>query len=132
MRVSQKITRKAKALVALSLNEEKEVDEVRVQAILKTLLTSSASSFYTRSLLKTYEHLIKAALHQTHGVLEYAGGISADEIENLSEKLKKLMGRKIKLASSENLGLIAGIRLSFADYVWENSVAHSLSFLNKI
>lgn len=132
MCVSQKITRRAKALVALSLDEAHVVDQERVQLVLKNLLASSVSSVRTRVLLKTYERLIKVALRQSQGTLEYAGSVAPEAIENLSEKLQKFTGRKIKLASSENLGLIAGIRLSFADYVWESSVAHSLSFLNKI
>lgn len=132
MRVSQKITRRAKALVSLSLDEAHVVDQERVKLVVKSLLASSASSLRTRVLLKTYERLIKVALRQGQGTLEYAGSVTPEAIENLSEKLQKFTGRKIKLASSENLGLIAGIRLSFADYVWESSVAHSLSFLNKI
>lgn len=132
MRVSSKILRKAKALVALSLDKDHAVDLPRVQAILQTLEASHLPAPHLRLLLKTYQRFIQIAMRQTQGVLEYAGAVSADEVDALGAELKKITGRQIKLASSENLDLIAGIRLSFADYVWENSVAHHLFFLNKI
>jgi hypothetical protein len=132
MRTPVSILRKAKALAALSLDAHQTVQHERVQAILKAIEGFPYPPAKLRLLLKHYARYVTAALRQTEGTVEYAGKVAPEAIEALSAHLKNKTGREIKLATSENLDLIAGIRLSFADHVWENSVAHNLSFLNKI
>jgi F-type H+-transporting ATPase subunit delta len=119
----------ARKLLQLSLDNG-EVKEDRVAAILKSLEKNPPSKLPT--VLRIFLSLVKKEIKKYSAHLEYAGSVSDASIKVLESNLSEIYGRKIYVTATENKDLIAGVRVSVADDVYENSVISRMRPLRKI
>mgnify|MGYP005838974413 CR=1 FL=1 len=117
----------SKRLAQISLNEEGAVDGERVAAVLECLKQEPPKGF--RKILQHYKNYIAQALGNTHATIEHAGNIEASTVGTIQKALSSRFDRSIQVSSSSNPDLIAGIRVTLADHVWEQSVSNSLKNL---
>ncbi len=118
----------ARRLVGLSLGEDGRLSEERVQGVLQALRGKPPSQL--KQVLKLYLHYVKQEIRKSEAVVEYAGGIGADTLESIENMLSARYGRVITSQSRENSDLIAGIRFTIADDVFESSIAGNLEGLS--
>ena len=119
----------AKKLVQISLEEGRVSDE-RVNAILQTFAAKPPRRLKT--ILKFYLYYLKRELRKSQAVIEYAGGITQDRIEAIEKNLSARYGRPITATLSENPELVAGLRVSVADDVYDATVTGNLNNLSQL
>ena len=116
----------AKKLVQLSL-EDGMVSSDKVQAVLGALAEKPPRNF--KSLLKQYMKLIKVEIRKSQAIVELAGEIGEETLRNLESRLAARYGRAISISTRENPDLIAGLRVSVADDVYDASLTGQLESL---
>ncbi len=116
----------AKKLVQLSL-EDGAVSSDKVQAVLGALAEKPPRHF--KALLKLYMNLMKQEIRNSQAIVEYSGQIGADTLQGLQHRLSARYGRTISISTRENTELIAGLRVSVADDVYDASVSGQLETL---
>ena len=116
----------AKKLVQLSL-EDGMVSSDKVQAVLGALAEKPPRRF--KSLLKQYMRLIKLEIRKTQAIVEISGEIGEETLRNLESRLSARYGRAISISRRENPDLIAGLRVSVADDVYDASLTGQLESL---
>ena len=109
----------AQRLLKLSI-EDGEVKAERVTAIIDTLKKNPP--YKLASILRAYLKLVKKEVKQYTAVLEHSGAISDQSVKDLEQELSAIYGRKIYVNAKENTELIAGVRVSISDDVYENNV----------
>lgn len=109
----------AKRLLLLSI-EDGEVKAERVTAIINTL--KSKPPFKLATILRAYLKLVKKEVKQYTAILEHSGAITDQAVLELENELSSIYGRRIHVVSKENDELIAGVRVSISDDVYENNV----------
>lgn len=82
-----------------------------------------------KAVLKAYLDTVKKAVREQTITVEYAGAISPEALKQISEKYEAQYDRKLEVVTEENEELIAGIRVSVADDVYDASVAGRLQAL---
>lgn len=117
----------SKKLALISLNEEGAVDGGRVEAVLECLKQNPPKGI--RKVLQHYKNYIAQELGKTHAVIEHAGNLDASTSEKIQASLSARFNRRIHTTSVTNPDLIAGVRVTLADYVWEQSVSNTLKNL---
>ena len=80
--------------------------------------------------LKLYLYYVKQEIRNSEAVVEHAGRISSEIFESIEQMLSTRYGRVITSQRRENPNLIAGIRVSIADDVFESSIAGNLTGLS--
>ena len=119
----------AKKLVQISLEEGRVSDE-RVNALLQTFAAKPPRRLKT--ILKLYLYYLKRELRKSQAVIEYAGGITQERIEAIEKNLSARYGRPITATLSENPELVAGLRVSVADDVFDATVTGNLNNLSQL
>jgi F0F1-type ATP synthase delta subunit len=114
----------SKKLVRLSLDDDSRVDEEKVLEVLDSLRSLPTSD--QKLLLRFYLDQIKKEMEKSVAILEYAGKPSDEAIEALKQKLSLQYGRSIVVEMRKNQDLLAGIRVSVGDDVYEDSAATRL------
>ena len=117
----------SKKLTQISLNKEGAVDSERATAVLECLRQEPPKG--VRKILQHYKNYIAQELGKTHATIEHAGDLEASTVGKIQESLSGRFNRSIQVSSSSNPDLIAGIRVTLADHVWEQSVSNSLKNL---
>lgn len=117
----------SKKLAHISLDEQGAVDGDRVNAVLECLKQNPPKGF--RKILQHYKNYIQQELAKTHAVVEHAGELEASATGKIQESLSKRFNRSIQAKSVATPSLIAGVRVTLADHVWEHSVSNSLNNL---
>ena len=117
----------SKKLTQISLNKEGAVDGERVTAVLECLKQKSPKGI--RKILQYYKNYIAQELGKTHAVVEHAGDLHANTAGKIQESLSGRFNRSIQVSPISNPDLIAGVRVTLADHVWEQSVSNSLKNL---
>jgi len=124
MAVKQQIRDLAKRLVELSLkNGEVSVDKVR--ETLQYLAANPPRKY--KALLRLYQRGIEKEISNYTARVEHAGPISESAITVIRESLENAYGRSIQMETNENPGLIAGLRVSLGDDVYEDSAEFRLT-----
>ena len=123
----QAIKRYAKQLTKLSIEEDGFVSLERVRAVLHVLKNKPPRPY--RKTLLHYRDCIEAELKKTQALIEHAGNISESTCQKIRDSLSKNIGRTVQSQNKENPALIAGVRVSLADNVWELSVINRLQNL---
>ena len=113
----------AKKLVELSMNNG-EVSASNVKEVLHAL--SDQSPRKLKALLACYQKLIEREIAKYTAQVEHAGPISQDALDSIKSLLEENSGRKISIQTRENPDLLAGIRISLGDDVYEDSAAFRL------
>ncbi len=127
LNTDKRLVQYAKKLVQISIEDGRVSDE-RVKAIMGTFASRPPRRFKT--ILKLYLYYIKRELRKSQAVIEYAGSINKSSIETIERNLTSHYGRPITVTLSENQELLAGIRISVADDVYDSTIAGSLNNLS--
>ena len=130
MRTKKSLHQEAKKLVQLSLDASKRVSEERVRVILATL-KERHTPLALRHLLKAYVYFLSKEIQKSTGLLEHAGDLVEAQLQSLVAHLGRVASRPVELLPRREPGLIAGIRVSLGDYVWEDTVASRLDRLRQ-
>ena len=117
----------AKKLARLSLDAGGQISTERVQAVLSSLGSQTVRA--RRVLLKAYLHYLQIEDRRSRLLVEHAGDISPSELESMRDRLGKKYGRTLRLETRVNAALIAGLRASVGDDIYESSVAGCLAAL---
>ena len=127
LNTDKRLVQYAKKLVQISIEDGRVSDE-RVKAIMGTFASRPPRRFKT--ILKLYLYYIKRELRKSQAVIEYAGSINKSSIETIERNLNSHYVRPITVTLSENQELLAGIRISVADDVYDSTIAGSLNNLS--
>ena len=117
----------AKKLVRLSLDGEGQIDPARVQAVMEAL--RSYKPRMQRLLLKAY--LRRLLIEDRRGLLlyEYSGLIPPAELESLRAHYSQKYRRLLRLELQADNQLLAGLRVTIGDDVYEYSASSRLDRL---
>ena len=118
----------SKKLAELSL-QDGLVSAEKVEAVLETLRKHPSRK--PKTVLKHYLHYIKQAFKRGRAVIEYAGEIDEAAIAAIEKQLSNNYNRPITTTSVENEALIAGLRISIGDDIYDASVTGRLANLEK-
>lgn len=118
----------ARRLVQLTLDEQEQVCEKKVGEVLAALRNKPPRHY--KSVLKEFLLLTKKTIAANQAIIEYAGEPSDEAVASIEGQLSKVYGRTIKSVKKENLSLIAGLKISIADDVYDASVAGQLKTLS--
>lgn len=116
----------AERLVALS-TKDGLVTSAAVEEVLGGLREMNLRD--NKAVLKAYLELVKRAVREQTITIEYAGELSSDAQAKIVSKYEAQYDRKLETVTKEVPELIAGIRVSVADDVFDASVAGRLETL---
>ena len=122
-RVTRDLARK---LTVLSL-EDGSVSVERVAAILQSI--RSRPRHQLRPLLKIYLNYIRREIRKSQAIVEYAGPLTEERLNDLERAFSDRYGRVIETVTEENPELIAGVRVTVGDDVWDASIKGRLERL---
>lgn len=117
----------AKKLVAMSLDSESQADADRVSAVLVALGQNPPSDY--KQLLKQYAKYLEIEIGRGTALIEYAGPLPAGQVAAIEQKFTQEYNRKVVSTTRENPNLIAGVRVTVGDDVYDASVATRLAQL---
>ena len=118
----------AKKLAELSM-QDGLVSSDKVEAVLATLRQNPPRK--PKTVLKHYLYYIKHAINRSRAVIEYAGKIEDHAVKTIENQLSQTYDRPIAATSLQNNALIAGLRISIGDDIYDASVAGRLANLEK-
>ena len=118
----------AKRLVEFSLDKG-EVSSSRVGEILQTLSSNPPRNY--KPLLRLYLRYIQREIASYTARIEHAGPINESITNSIQSFLEKDSGRKINIKASENNELVAGLRVTLGDDIYEDSAAFRLKPLTE-
>ncbi len=118
----------AKRLVEFSL-DKREVSSSRVGEILQTLSSNPPRNY--KPLLRLYLRYIQREIASYTARIEHAGPINESITNSIQSFLEKDSGRKINIKASENNELVAGLRVTLGDDIYEDSAAFRLKPLKE-
>lgn len=81
------------------------------------------------AILREYHRLVQIEINRTRARVEHAGALPADSLAAIASFLSHRYGRSITATAIERPDLIAGIRVSIGDDVFESSIAGQLESL---
>ena len=118
----------AKKLVQIALVNGQVSDE-KVDAILQALKANPPRKLAT--LLKCFLTYLRREIRNSQIRIEYAGQLNQATVDSLKKSLSKKYHRPLTVITEENTKLIAGLRLSISDDVYDSTVANRLTALRK-
>ncbi|PWU06122.1 MAG: hypothetical protein C5B43_02280, partial [Verrucomicrobia bacterium] len=113
----------SKKLLSLSYDHGR-ISEEKVSAILSTLKSNPPHQF--KSILKSYFQKIRTELLKEYAKVEHAGPLDHSLLSQIQIDLNNYYNRSIHLIPVENPDLLAGIKISIADDIWDSSVSGQL------
>ncbi len=128
MAINKSIKPFSKKLAQLTL-EDGLVSEEKVQAVLAALRKNPPRK--PVAVLKEFLHYVKKEINSSKAVIEYAGKVDDSALEAIRANLSKTYDRPVILETVENADLIAGLRVSIGDDIYDSSVAGRLDNLAK-
>ncbi len=126
MSAPKKVRATAKLLLSLSL-EDDQLSEARVRDVL--VWFEQKPPAHAAAVLREYRRLVLREITRTRARIEYSGALAGGAIPSIVAELSKLYHRPISATAVENPALIAGVRVSIGDDVFERSVAAQLDTL---
>lgn len=126
MAAPKQIRQTARVLFNASL-ENGALSSERVTGVLAWVEKAKPSG--NLALLREYHRLVKAEINRTRARIEHAGALPAEAAASIAAALSKRYNRAITASATENSALIAGIRVSIGDDVFESSIAGQLESL---
>ncbi len=116
----------AKQLVTHSLLNGK-VSLGKVQDILKRLQQNPPRQ--VKSILGYYLRFLKNHIKDSTMLLEYCGELKPEAIQSIATKMTHFYGHGLDINVKANSNLIAGVRISIGNDIWDSSVASNLTAL---
>lgn len=117
----------AKKLTRISLDEGGNVSGEKVGAVLEALRAEPPHNLKT--ILKLYLYYIRREIRKSEAVVEHAGAVDPGTIEELKSFFSKQYGRTVTISTRSNPDLIAGIRASIGDDVYDSTLIGNLNSL---
>ena len=117
----------AKKLARLSLYAGSQIDPARVDAVLSSL--GAHAPRVRRAILKAYLRYLQIEDRRSRILVEHAGDATSAGLDALRASLEKKYGRALRLETRENPALLAGLRASVADDIYESSISSRLAAL---
>lgn len=117
----------ARKLARLSVEDE-QISKSKVRRILKILAELRPPHY--RRLLRAYRTFLQRELRHRQALIEHAGALSEKTIENLRDHISARYRRPIPITLRKTPTLLAGIRLSIGDDVYDATAAGRLATLN--
>ncbi len=127
MSATKQIRATAKLLLSLSLDNG-QLSEPKVQGVLAWFEQKRPA--HAASLLREYHRLVQREVNRSRARVEFAGELAGGAIPSIVAELSKIYQRPISAAAVENPTLIAGVRVSIGDDVFERSIASQLEALS--
>lgn len=116
----------AKKLVQIALVDG-QVSGERVSAILQALKTKPPRKLAV--LLKYFHLYMRREIRNSQIKIEYAGQLKQGTVDSLKTSLSTTYKRPLTVTTEENAKLIAGLRVSISDDVYDSTVASRLAAL---
>ena len=126
MSAPKKIRATAKQLLALSL-EGGQLSEPKVRAVLDWFAQKPPA--HAAATLREYHRLVEREVARSRARIEFAGALASGAVASIITELSRIYHRPISATTVENPALIAGVRVSIGDDVFERSVAGQLEKL---
>lgn len=82
------------------------------------------------AILREYHRLVRVELSKSNARIEHAGDLPAQAVSAIEAFLSKRYSRGVTATVRENPALIAGLRVSIGDDVFESSIAGQLESLS--
>jgi F-type H+-transporting ATPase subunit delta len=117
----------AKLLLALSL-ENGQLSEARVSDVLAWFEQKPPA--HAAAILREYHRLVSREIARSRAKIEFSGALAGGAVPSILSELSKLYHRPVSAATVENPALIAGLRVSIGDDVFERSIAAQLESLS--
>jgi len=127
MAAKKQVRHVARVLLAASL-ENGTVSPERISGVLAWF--EKAQPAGGLAILREYHRLVLAEINKTHARIEHAGALGSGALESIASSLSRRYSRAITATATENPALIAGIRVSIGDDVFESSIAEQLESLS--
>ncbi len=126
MSASKQVRATAKLLLKLSL-ENGQLSEPKVRDVLAWF--DEKPPAHAGAVLREYHHLAVREYNRTRAKIEFAGSLPDGAIPSIIAELSKIYSRPVSATTIANPALIAGVRVSIGDDVFERSVANQLETL---
>ena len=126
MSASKQIRATARTLLKLSL-ENGQLSEAKVRDVLAWFEAKPPA--HAAATLREYHRLVVREYNRSRARIEFAGALSSGAVASILSELSRIYGRPVSAATSENPDLIAGVRISIGDDVYERSIASQLETL---
>jgi F-type H+-transporting ATPase subunit delta len=110
----------ARKMVHLSLDEARRPSPERVGAVLQAITRKPPRQLKT--LLKLYLYYIKREIRNSEAVVEYSGAVGENVLREIESIFSARYGRAISALGRETPDLIAGVRVSVGDDVYDASI----------
>lgn len=123
MAADKQLRNLAKKLVEFSL-ENGDVSVGRVGEVLQSLSANPPRNL--KALLRIYQRLIAREIASYTARVEHAGPIGESVTNSILAFLEKETGRSIHVQTHENPDLVAGLRVTLGDDIYEDSAAFRL------
>lgn len=101
------------------------VDAEKVAVVLETL--KKQKTHRLRETLEVYRDVVRQDIRQSTARVAYAGTITETAKADLLKKLETEKGRNLTLEMAEDPSLIAGIKVTVGDSVFEHSIRQMLT-----
>jgi len=105
------------------------VDAEKVAAVLDTLKTHHQRGL--RQMLEIYRDVVRDDIRNSTAKISYAGSFSDEAKTKLQKTLEAKAGRRLMIETHEDSSLIAGIKITVGDSVFEQSIRQMLSQLSE-
>ena len=126
MSAPKKIRATARTLFTLSLDAG-QLSEAKVRDVLAWFEQKSPA--HGGAILREYQRLVVRETNRSRARIEYSGSLSSGAVPSIIAELSKIYHRPVSAVTSENPALIAGVRISIGDDVYERSIAGQLEAL---
>lgn len=126
MSASKQVRTTAKLLLKLSL-ENGQLSEPKVRDVLAWF--DQKPPAHAAAVLREYQHLVVREFNRSRAMIEFAGSLPDGAVPSIIAELSKIYSRPVSATTVENPTLIAGVRVSIGDDVFERSVASQLETL---
>jgi F0F1-type ATP synthase delta subunit len=104
--------------------ENGEVSAAKVKEVVKELTANPPRKI--KAILTVYKKYIAREIAQHTATIEHGGPINQQAIDSVKAHLEKVAQRSIQVKTIENPDLLAGIRVTLGDDVFEDSAAFRL------
>lgn len=126
MALSKQARTTARTLFKLSLDQG-QLSEAKVRDVLAWF--DQKRPRQAAAILREYQRLVAGELRRSRAIVEHSGTLPAGQVAAIAAELTRIYRRPIAAETRENPTLLAGLRVSIGDDVFERSLAGQLQTL---